>query len=303
MLQGVGAVLHGRIFVTLPIPTAGPEIGRQTFIVTGANTGLGFESCKHLSRLGAGTIIMAVRTLAKGEKAKQEILAITRRAESSIQIWDIDMDSYASIKKFATRASSLPRIDGVLANAGVMTSQFSLSEGLEKQLNVNVVSTFLLYILLLPKLRDSARATGNPCRFSIPNSALHYMAPVTELADRSKGLMGRLSNPDTAIMAGNARYNVSKLLVVYAVREFAARSAKNNTDSPYAIINTPNPSFCKSDLASESRSAAFNLGEKVMARSTEEGSRALVHAVLAGVESNGQYLNNCQNQRYVQSLS
>lgn len=303
-LQGVGAILHGR-FMTLPVPTAGPEIAQQTFIVTVANTGLGFESTKHLSRLGAGKIIMAVRTPSKGEEAKRRILAVTNRSESSIEVWNIDMDSYNSVENFLARASSLSRIDGVLANAGLATSQFSLSEGgFEKTLNVNVIATFLLYVVLLPKMRESARATGNPCRFTIPNSALHYVASTAELADRSPGLLARLSDPEKALIAGNARYMFSKLLVLYAVREFAVRelaisSAKATTGRPDVIINTPNPSFCKSDLSHEIRSPAYDFGEKVMARSTEEGSRTLVHGVLAGIESHGEYLNHCHNQAYV----
>ena len=299
-LRGMAAVVYGRFCVTLPIPTTVNGLYSQTFIVTGSNTGLGYESVKHLSRLGAGKIIMAVRTLSKGEEAKKAILAETKQPESSIEVWNIDMDSYDSIKNFCERANGLSRIDGILANAGVMTSNFSLSEGLEKQINVNVVSTFLLFLLLLPKMRESARTTGNPCRFSIPNSALHYMATTSELKPGEKGLLTRMSNPDTAIMANNMRYNVSKLLVIYAVREFAQKSTKMASGELDVIINTPNPSFCKSDLANEMQgNAGYATFEKVMARTTEEGSRTLVHGVLADSESNGHYLNNCQTQAYV----
>ena len=278
-LHGVGTVIYGRFFVTLPIPSGGPQLTEQTIIVTGANTGLGFEASKHLSRLGVGKLILAVRSESKGDAAKKEILASTSRPESSIEIWSLDMDNYDSIKTFAKRVAQLPRLDGVLANAGIMTTKFGLSEGLEKTLNVNVVSTFLLYLLLLPKMRESSSQTGNACRFSIPNSALHYVASITELSDRNTGLMERLSDPDKADMAG--RYAFSKLLVLYAVREFAARNdaaAQNNTVK--VIINTPNPSFCKSNLAVESQaSAGFKAGERIMARSTEEGSRTLVNGI------------------------
>ncbi len=298
-LYGLGTVIHGRFFVNLPIPTAGPELAEQTIIVTGSNTGLGFESSKHLSRLGVGKLIMAVRSESKGEAAKKEILASTKQPDSTIEIWQLDMNSYDSIKAFARRVNQLPRIDGVLANAGIMTTQFSLSENLESTLNVNVVSTFLLYMLLLPNMRESSQQTGDACRYVIPNSALHYMASTAELSKKDTGLMQRMSDSKKADMAG--RYNLSKLLVIYAIREFAARNdaaAQNNAVK--VIINTPNPSFCKSNLAVESQgSAGFRAGEKVMARSTEEGSRTLVHGLLAGSESNGQYLNNCAVAWYV----
>jgi NAD(P)-dependent dehydrogenase (short-subunit alcohol dehydrogenase family) len=171
-----------------------------------------------------------------------------------------------------------------------MTTNFGLSEGIEKTLNVNVVSTFLLYVLLLPKMRESGRETKHLCRFVIPNSALHYMAPLGDLESKDEDIVDSLSDPKKANMSG--RYPLSKLLVLYGVREFAAK------DKLSIVINTPNPSFCKSNLASESAdSFGFRMAEKLLARSTEEGSRALVDGLLAGVESNGQYLTNCHIQK------
>ncbi|KAL7929021.1 hypothetical protein V8C35DRAFT_206343 [Trichoderma chlorosporum] len=285
-VHGFGSVIYGRVFVTLPIPSTSVDLSNQVMIVTGSNSGLGFESARHLSRLGVGKIIMAVRTPSKGEAAKKEILKSTGKAESSIEVWPIDMDSQVSVKAFAERTSLLPRLDGVLANAGIMTNQFTLSEGSEKTLNVNVINTFLLLFLLLPAMRRSEQQTGNPCRFSIPNSALHYMAPLAELNDEN--ILDRLNDPKRADMSG--RYMLSKLLVLYAVREIS-KMAKGGF-----ILNTPNPSWCKSDLARETDSAGAKIAEKILARSTEEGSRTLVHGVLTDEVSHGHYLTNCKIQ-------
>ena len=200
------------------------------------------------------------------------------------------MDSYDSIKAFAARASELPRLDGMLANAGIMTSNFSLSEGSEKTLNVNVISTFLLYLLILLKMRESSLRTGNACRFTIPNSTLHHMAPLADLEPDGGNIIARLNNPKNADMAG--RYALSKILVIYAVRELAARPAAG-VKGP-GILNTPSPSFCKSNLEHEKKdSRGFKAFESLLARSMEEGSRALVHGLLAGEESHGQYLSDC----------
>jgi NAD(P)-dependent dehydrogenase (short-subunit alcohol dehydrogenase family) len=294
-LHGASSTIYSNLFVTLPVPKADLDLSEQVIIVTGSNTGLGLEASRHLSQLGLGKLIMAVRTISKGEEAKKDILASTYREDSTIEVWPLDMDNYESIKAFANRASQLPRIDGVLANAGVMTAQFGLSEGIEKTLNVNVVSTFLLYLLLLPKMRESGQHTGSICRFVIPNSALHYMAPITELEPKDQTIMERLNDAKKSDMA--SRYPLSKLLVIYAVREFAQRAAVPGKE-PSVIVNTPNPSFCKSSLAKESQeSAGFRVAEKLLARSTEEGSRALVHGLIAGKESNGEYLTNCHVHR------
>ncbi|KAK7998538.1 short-chain dehydrogenase [Apiospora marii] len=287
------SLIGSKLFVTLPVTEAGPDIFEQVFIVTGANGGLGFESSLHLSRLGVGRLILGVRSLAKGEDAKKRIIDTTGQPPSTIEVWPLDMDSYDSVKAFANRVSiQLPRLDGVLVNAGVMTTQWSLSEGYEKTLNVNFISTFLLYMLLLPKMRESGKATGHACRFVIPNSALYNMAPLAELdPDKNPSIIERLNNEKTADMSG--RYPLSKLLVLFAVRELFARSSATGKED--VIINTPNPSFCKSNLAHESAdSSAFKVFEKILARSAEEGSRVLVHGLLAGPETNGQYLSNCR---------
>ncbi|KAK7978077.1 hypothetical protein PG996_004123 [Apiospora saccharicola] len=292
-LYGMKSVIGSKLFVKLPVPEAGPDISEQVFIVTGANGGLGFESSLHLSRLGVGKLILGVRSLTKGEDAKRRIIDLTGQYPSTIEVWPLDMDSYDSVKAFATRVSAaLPRLDGVLANAGVMTTQWSLSEGYEKTLNVNFISTFLLYMLLLPKMRESGRTTGHICRFAIPNSALYNMAPLAELdPDKNLSIIERLNNEKSADMGG--RYSLSKLLVLFAVRELAERSSV--TGKGDSIINTPNPSFCKSNLAHETAdSRAYKVFEKAMARSAEEGSRVLVHGLLVGPEANGQYLSNCQ---------
>ena len=288
-LHGTGNVLYSNLFISLSSPGQVFGIAEQTIIVTGANTGLGYESSHHLSRLGLGKLIMGVRRPRKGEEAKREILASTGRSDSSIEVWNVDMDDYNSIKAFAKRAAELSRVDGVLANAGIMTNEFKLSGDLESTLKINVVSTFLLYALMLPKMRESHQATGNPCRFVIPNSALHFLAPADELSTGDQSIFERLNDPAKISMAG--RYALSKFLVIHAVRELAERS--KNSGKGQVILNTPNPSFCKSGLARESQgSAAFRMFERMLARSTEEGSRALVHGLFAGEDTHGEYMSN-----------
>ncbi|KAK4152580.1 hypothetical protein C8A00DRAFT_44390 [Chaetomidium leptoderma] len=293
-LHGASSTVLSNLFVKLPAPHANPELSRQIIIVTGSNTGLGLETGRHLLRLGLGKLIMAVRNLDKGQQAKQDLLASTGRDEASVEVWLLDMDSYDSVKTFASRVSELPRVDGVLANAGIMTSKYSFSEGHEKTLNVNVISTFLLCLLLMPKMRESWRQTGWPCRFVIPNSALHYLAPLGELdSSPVADIIARLDDPDKADMAG--RYPLSKLLVLYAVRELAGRCKASSKG--LFIVNTPNPSYCISNLTRETKDGlGLRMAEKLLARTTEEGSRTLYHGLFAGEESNGQYLTNCHVQ-------
>jgi NAD(P)-dependent dehydrogenase (short-subunit alcohol dehydrogenase family) len=288
--HGAAHTIYSNFFVTLPVPEARSNLSQQIFIVTGSNTGLGRETCRHLLKLGARRIIMAVRSISKGEAAKEELLSSTGRKPDSVEVWQLDMDSYESVKAFGRRASSLPRIDGVLANAGIMTSHYRLSEGQEQTLNVNVISTFLLFFVMLGKMRESEHQTGNACYFVIPNSALHYTASTAELNPK-EDMFARLNDEKKANMAG--RYALSKLLVVWTVRELGDRCKS----SP--IINTPNPSACQSDLFREQDGAAARAVMKILARTTEEGSRTLYHGLFAGKESNGEYLTNCKIHGYV----
>ncbi|KAJ4135469.1 hypothetical protein NW765_009440 [Fusarium oxysporum] len=286
-LYGISGTILSNLFINLPYPETKDDLSDKIMIVTGSNTGLGFEASQHLLRLGVGKLIMAVRSVDKGEKARKELLQLTKRSPESIEVWHLDMASYESVKSFSARAiAELPTIDVVLANAGLATSdKFSMAEDNERTITVNVISTFLLFFLLLPKLQKSSY----PGKFVIPNSATHYWAPIKELIPDEKAdkIFSRLNNPEKSIM--ESRYYVSKLIVLYITREIAARLSASEKSS--VIINAPNPSYCKSGLLREKQEST---PPDFMARSTEMGSRALVAGVLAGQESNGQYTNNCQ---------
>ncbi|CAJ0555373.1 Ff.00g054380.m01.CDS01 [Fusarium sp. VM40] len=285
-VYGIGSTLYSNLFIDLPYPKTNADLSDKVMIVSGSNTGLGFEASQHLLRLGVGKLIMAVRSLDKGEKAREDLLKLTKRTPESIEVWYLDMANYESVKSFAARAlSELPRIDVVLANAGLATSpEFTMAEDNERTITVNVVSTFLLFFLLLPKLQRSSF----PGKFVIPNSATHYWAPFKELVPSAKAgpIFSRLNDPKASNMP--ARYYVSKLIVLYLVRELATRLGESEKSN--VVINTPNPSYCKSDLLREMESSA---PPDFLARTPEMGSRALVSGVLAGPESNGKYMTNC----------
>lgn len=128
--------------------------------MTGANTGLGFEAAKHLVELGAARVIMGVRNASAGEIAKEEIETATGISNVA-KVWALDMSSYDSVKSFAKKAiAELDRIDALIENAAVAMSQRVLAEGHTLPVTVNVFSTFLLGVLLLPKMSEGARQFG-----------------------------------------------------------------------------------------------------------------------------------------------
>lgn len=120
------SLLYSQFFVKLPVPTH--SFSGQTIIITGSNTGLGLEAAKHIVRLDAFKVILAVRNVQKGEDAKQRIEIDTGKT-GVVEVWELDMAKYASVKAFAHRAAEgLERLDGMILNAGISVHDFALAE-------------------------------------------------------------------------------------------------------------------------------------------------------------------------------
>ncbi|KAF7505166.1 hypothetical protein GJ744_001232 [Endocarpon pusillum] len=287
-------------FTRLPYPET--TFTDQVVIVTGSNVGLGFEAAKHCTRLNAAKVILAVRNLDKGNAAKRAIEEATGRRGGVVEVWPLDLSSYESVKAFAQRAMRLPRLDVLLENAGIAGPPYRLAEDNESTITVNVVSTFLLGLLLLPKLRETGQRYNNTPRLPhlvIVSSGVHYFTKLPEQSAPEGKILATLNDKATANMGD--RYNVSKLLEVLFTRELAARSplpsqAGNARGKGGVIINYLNPGLCHSELA---RNAGLGLKfmKFLLARSTEVGSRTLVHAASAGEETHGQYLSDCKVSR------
>ncbi|KAK3389889.1 hypothetical protein B0H63DRAFT_388730 [Podospora didyma] len=281
--------LKSHMLVKLPSPTK--KFTGQTIIVTGSNVGMGMEAARHFVRLDAAKVILAVRSLAKGEAAAKSIAASTKR-EGIAEVWELDLASYQSIEAFAKRAQALPRLDIIVANAGVLMYKFELAEDNETHITVNVVSHLLLTLLLLPKLRETAVATEKPSVITFTGSFTHKM---TEFVERkNENIFAELNNKDTARM--KERYYVSKMVQLLTVREFANELAKS-TKGGKIITNVVNPGFVATDIMRHS-TWAFQLWYRplrwIMARSAEEGGRTLVHGAEGAEETHGQYLDDCK---------
>ena len=169
----------------------------QTVVVTGANSGLGLEAARWFVKLDAKKVILAVRSQAKGEAAQKDIETSTNR-KGVLEVWDLDLASYASVKANAARLSRLERVDVLMENAGVVTSKFRMAEENESSITTNVVSPLLHGILMLPKLRETARNFKTTPKLVFTSSFVHAMTKFPEqkeehifeaLADESKADM------------------------------------------------------------------------------------------------------------------
>jgi NAD(P)-dependent dehydrogenase (short-subunit alcohol dehydrogenase family) len=160
----------------LPIAATKESCANGTFIVTGANTGLGYEAAKHYVALGSTKVILAVRSIARGEEAKAKIEADTG-IKGVAEVWQLDLSSYDSVKAFANKVQALERVDAIVENAAVALSDWTQTEGLESTLTVNVTGTLLLAGLVLPKLKESASKFGILPHLSFVGSGVAFRAP------------------------------------------------------------------------------------------------------------------------------
>ncbi|KAK3068492.1 hypothetical protein LTR53_013891 [Teratosphaeriaceae sp. CCFEE 6253] len=280
---------YSQFFVTPPLPST--DCTGKTIIVTGANTGLGKEAARHFVQLNAERVIIACRSLEKGEGARREIESSAGRS-GVVEVWKLDLLDYDSVQQFAKRVEGLRRVDVLLENAGISedavglgnTQKFLEVGGNESTITVNVVSTFLLALLVLPKLQETAKIHATTPNLTIVSSEVHFLSPAKLNERKTPSIFGTLNDPKQASMA--SRYNVSKLLEVLVCRQIAHEHPISDLN---VTLNFVNPGLCRSELAREMPSAlvqAFHL----LARTTEVGSRTLVHAALAGPETHGKYL-------------
>jgi retinol dehydrogenase-12 len=168
--------LYDQVFTTPAYPTT--DCTGRTIIVTGANTGLGKEAVRHLVRLNADRVILTSRTASKGEAAAREIEETTGR-KGVVEVWDLDLQNYDNVKAFAERVKTLKRLDAIIENAGISTMKFTEAAGNESTITVNVVSTFLLALLVLPKLQETARLFNVVPTLTIVSSDVHYFTSVS----------------------------------------------------------------------------------------------------------------------------
>ncbi len=133
-----------------------PDQSGKCFIVTGANTGIGFEAAKALAGKGA-RVLLGCRDAARADAAMARIRQDTPGAD--LAHLPLDQADLASVRRAAEIAGQEPRIDVLLNNAGVMFPPLTRTrDGFELQFGVNHLGTFALTALLLAKLAETAGA-------------------------------------------------------------------------------------------------------------------------------------------------
>lgn len=249
-------------------------------LVTGANSGIGFETAKALC-LKDYQLIMVCRNREKAEIAKEKILKSYPAAKIACAF--ADLSSQKQIRDMAKAITKqFPKIDVLINNAGSWFSEFGLTEdGIERQWAINHLSPFLLTHLLLPSLLKAEEP-----RIINVSSDSHFKGKIhfedVNLRHRYHGLRA---------------YAQSKLANVMFTFEFNRR----NPNKPF-LINAVQPGLVKTDIGIKHTISFHALMWKIRRLggvSPEKGAATPIY--LASSEEvppiSGAYWDDCQTKK------
>ncbi|GAA3544400.1 SDR family oxidoreductase [Nocardioides daeguensis] len=232
-----------------------PDLTGQTFLVTGANTGIGKETVRGLAGRGA-RVVVAGRSAEKTRAAIREITADTGNAD--LDFLPLDLGDLASVRTAAeTFLASGERLDVLVNNAGLAGKRGMSASGFELAFGTNHVGPFLFTELL----RDRIVETG-PGRIVNVASTGHYRAP---------GIDWKAVRRPSATRTAFDEYCVSKLANVLHARELGRRLEGTGVTT-YSL----HPGAIASDVW---REVPFGLRQamKLFLKSPQQGARTSLY--------------------------
>lgn len=272
----VAAVPYGRVM------TASSSNRVQPFgvaIVTGANSGLGFETARDLAVLSpAGTVILACRDEAKGAAAAKRVVDSTGNAH--VRAMRLDVSSMSSVRDFAAECREiLPApIDALVCNAGISRGPSATADGLDPVFTTNHLGHFLLTRLLLDRLSPVGRILSvSSDMHSPPGPRLRW--PGADAVAHGSGTW--------------QRYSYSKLSNLYFVYELSRRLREDGSGISVAAFNPG--LMTETNFASMPSAAGAVLRRVIASRvgrlETSAAALARLAAGTAGISIDGRYFD------------
>ena len=223
-------------------------------IVTGANTGMGKVTALELAKKGAH-LVMVCRSKQTGEASQKEIISLSGNTKVDLLIADLSIQQ--SVKDLAAKINAAyPRIDVLVNNAGLALSNYTeTKDGIETTFATNVLSMYMLSILLLDKLKASQEG-----RIVNVASSTHTGAKINW---EDIGYKKKYKLFDT--------YNQSKLCNIMLTYELAAKLTGTSV-----TVNTLNPGPVKTELARD-MGAVFKFIGKLFFLTPEKASETAIY--------------------------
>lgn len=251
------------------------DLSGRTFLVTGANTGIGLATARSLAGRG-GRVYLACRSKQKGEAAAAALAAATGADE--VKFLPLDLADLASVRECAQRFLALDEpLDVLINNAGLGGRRGLTRDGFELMFGVNHLGHFALTTALLGRLTSSEARIVNVA------SDAHYQA---------RGIdFDALRRPARGI-TGMPEYSVSKLCNVLFSQELARRLAGTGVTS-YSL----HPGVVASDIW---RRVPWPVRPLVTRRmlTTEQGAQTSLYCATSPelAQVSGRYYDSCQER-------
>lgn len=206
-------------------------IADKTIIITGGNSGVGYECARTVAADCSYHIVLACRNQATARTAAERIRASTQNRE--IDVFPLDLASLSDVRRFAAdiAAADLPPLRSLVCNAGIQMSNATTitEDGFEMTFAVNHLGHFLLANLLVDRMVA-------PGRIVFVSSGTHNEEIVTLMPHPRYRDFRALAQGDDGYpvespgKAGRRRYSTSKLLNVFCTYEMARRLAERGID-------------------------------------------------------------------------
>lgn len=198
----------------------------KTVVITGANSGLGFETAKKIAANQNFKVILACRNMAKAAAAKEQIARET--GSQNIEAMNLDTSSLRSVRAFAEQIVSRgEKIYALVNNAGISPAgePGASEDGFERVFATNYLGHFLLTQLLLPVMAEGGRIYNVSSDMHNPPGGIAWHGAES------------LAHPKTD---DRKKYSYSKLCMIYMTHELAKRLKE---DGRKITVNAFNPGF------------------------------------------------------------
>jgi NAD(P)-dependent dehydrogenase (short-subunit alcohol dehydrogenase family) len=259
-----------------------PDLSGRDAVVTGANSGLGFQIARELALHGA-RVVLACRDLTKGEDAAQRIRdgdhgSAARGGDAAIEVARLDLADLASVREFAESRNGAP-LDLLVNNAGVMAlPRRTTKDGFEMQLGTNHLGHFALTGLLLPALLKRSGA-----RVVTMSSGAHAFGRI-----KFDNLQGERHYQRWLA------YGQSKLANLLFAFELSRRAALNDRDLTSVAAH---PGYAATNLQTQAarmensrvKAIVANLGNRLFAQSDAQGALPALYAATMPDVTGGEY--------------
>jgi len=209
-----------------------PSLTGKVALVTGGNSGIGFETVRQLALHGA-QVWLACRTELGGLGAVRTLTEAHPETSLDLNVIQITLDDLQSVAKCAeTFLSKVSRLDILICNAGIMSAPYKLTkDGIEQQFQVNHLSHFLLVQRLLPLLRESGKTSGHPTRIVMLSSVAHFIPSFDPFHSPDYSSTHAVNRPFSNVftewisLGSHYRYGQSKLANLLFSREINKRES------------------------------------------------------------------------------